>query len=72
MPDMQKLMRLTVFLIVCFLLLPANTYAYLDLGTGSYVLQIVIATFLGFAFMLKSYLKKAFLFISGLFHKKNK
>jgi hypothetical protein len=69
---MQKSIRFTIFLIVCFLLLPVNTYAYLDLGSGSYVLQILIASFLGATFMLKNYLKKAFLFISGLFNKKDK
>ncbi len=35
------------------LLLPRETYAYIDPGTGSYILQIVLAAFLGALFALK-------------------
>lgn len=45
-----------------------QVYAYIDLGSGSYFFQILIATLLGFLFLLKmhwrnilSYFKKIFL-----------
>lgn len=49
-------------LIVCVLffgiLLADNAYAYLDFGTGSYVLQILAASAIGFVFFIKNYLQK--------------
>ncbi len=35
-------------------------HAYLDPGTGSFLLQILVATLLGAAFFLRSYIGKAF------------
>jgi len=32
--------------ILCFIALPIKSYAYLDLGTGSYFIQLAIATLL--------------------------
>jgi hypothetical protein len=49
-----------------------NAYAYLDLGSGSYILQVLVASFLGCTFALKSYWKKVRIFLSGRFSKKTK
>ena len=35
-----------------------NAYAYIDFGTGSYILQIVAASAIGFVFVVKSYLSR--------------
>jgi hypothetical protein len=46
--------------------------AYLDPGSGSFVLQLVIAALLGGLFIIKGYWIKIKTFILGLFHKKEK
>ena len=52
--------------IVCMILFAAvPAYCYIDLGTGSYLLQIAIASLVGALFTLKIYWKKAI----GLFKK---
>ncbi len=46
-----------LFLLV-FLGAASPAYSYIDLGTGSYVLQIVIASVLGSLYMVKLYWRK--------------
>lgn len=41
-----------------FVLTPQTTYAYIDLGSGSYMLQVVIGFLLGSIFTLKVFGKK--------------
>ena len=41
---------------VCLLASPA--WAYIDPGTGSYLIQVIMAVFLGSLFVLKSFWKK--------------
>lgn len=45
----------------------APAHAYIDLGTGSYVLQMLAAFCLGFLFALKLYWRKFLAFVSRLF-----
>lgn len=52
------------------LVIPAFSYAYLDLGTGSYMFQILIAFVLGGLFTVKQYFRQIRDFISGLFFRK--
>jgi len=56
------------------LLLPLlSGHAYLDPGSGSFILQILIAALVGGLFLLKVYWKKISAFFSNLFSKgKNK
>ncbi len=35
-----------------------NAYAYIDFGTGSYVLQLLAASAIGFIFLIKHYLRR--------------
>ena len=56
---------------VLLLLLPGTASAYLDPGSGSYLIQIIIATFVGGAYALKMYWKSFKSFISGLFSSQN-
>ena len=60
-------MKALPFFILVFVFAPLKGYAYLDLGTGSYMLQILIATLIGGAYTLKIYWRKikAFLKKSG-------
>lgn len=57
---------LTVFAV--FTLFPINIFAYLDPGTGSYVIQILIAGVAGAGFLLKTYWGK----IMSIFKKDKK
>jgi hypothetical protein len=41
--------------IVVQLLGPGDAWAYIDLGTGSYVFQVLIASVLGAAFAVRAY-----------------
>jgi hypothetical protein len=55
---------LTAFL-WAMLFLTENAHAYLDPGTGSYFLQILMAAVLGAAFSLKMYWQRIKLMLSG-------
>ena len=49
----------TFFFLSIFLVVSVNNaYAYIDFGTGSYVLQIVAASAIGFVFVIKSYFSR--------------
>jgi hypothetical protein len=48
---------------------PGSAYAYLDPGTGSYVLQILIATVFGAWFSIKLFGKRLKAFLRNLFSK---
>ncbi|MFA6918284.1 MAG: hypothetical protein WC285_05680 [Candidatus Gracilibacteria bacterium] len=63
------LAALVVFYAVLF---APNAYAYLDAGTGSQVIQMVIAGSVGALFALKVYFKKIKLFFVSKFGKKAK
>ena len=53
------------------LVFPHTAYAYIDLGTGSYLLQILAATLLGALFSIKLYWQKIKTFINNLFTKQS-
>lgn len=55
-----------LFLLFAFFSFPATASAYLDPGTGSMVVQVIIATFAGALYMLKIYWRKIF----GMFRRK--
>jgi hypothetical protein len=59
---------LTVCLLLCLTAAPAH--AYIDLGTGSYVLQMLAAFCLGFLFALKLYWKRFTAFVGRCFGRK--
>jgi hypothetical protein len=48
---------------------PSRAHAYLDPGTGSMVLQVIIAGILGAAFTFKTYLRAIFGPVLSLFKK---
>lgn len=67
----QNKMMLIIFGMV-YLMLPQTAYSYLDPGTGSYVLQVLLAAFVGAAFTMKIYWAKIKIFFVDLFAKKSK
>lgn len=48
-----------------------EAYAYIDPGTGSYFLQLLIAGLLGAAFAIKAFWKNIASFLSNLFSNKH-
>jgi len=54
---MHTRMMFTIFGMSIFMF-PRTVYAYLDPGTGSYILQIILAAFVGAAFTIKIYWTK--------------
>jgi len=68
----MKHLRLPVASIVTFtlhflILAVQDTYAYIDPGTGSYLLQLMLAGLLGLAFTIKIYWQKIKMFFLKLF-----
>ena len=55
-----------VVLVVCL----RRADAYLDAGTGSYVIQLLVAGFFGFLFALKVFWKRIRAFLSRLFSRR--
>lgn len=59
-----------VFLIaLLWVFMPSSAYAYLDPGTGSYVVQVIVASVLGAGFFLKSSWKNISYKIGRIFSK---
>lgn len=54
----------------CVLLFPVSAHAYLDAGSGSYILQVILALVLSSGFLLKSFWIKIINSVAGLFTKK--
>ncbi len=61
-----------VVLAVFYLVLTREVYAYLDPGTGSYILQLVIAGILGGLFAVKIFWVKVKSFFVNIFSRDNK
>ncbi len=71
-------MRLVFLLVGIFLVAPKIAHAYLDPGTGSFIFQVIIASFLAAVISFKKAwlwivkpFKKAKVFIDKFFSKKN-
>ena len=54
----RPLTRIIILFAFLFFIIPRRAYAYLDPGTGSYILQIFIATLLGAGFGIKIFYKR--------------
>lgn len=68
-----KYLPISIVLGTLLSLIPASTaYAYIDPGTGSYMLQILLAFFLGALFALKMFWKNVKAFLGNLFSRGNK
>ncbi len=59
---------LIIFCLLYFLLFPHIIYAYIDPGTGSYIIQLVIAGFIGLSIGVKIFWKKIKAFFVNIFH----
>ena len=65
---LKDILYLSFVLNFVLYLFPVNALAYLDPGSGSYVVQILIASLAGIGFFVKTYWKQ----IKGIFSQRNK
>ena len=65
----MNLLKKLVAIVLMLLVLPYNSYAYLDPGTGSYIIQLIMAVFLGGIFALKIFWKQIKIFFVKIFSK---
>ena len=63
--------KIVLFLGLFLFVLPKHAEAYLDPGTGSYVLQIIAAVFFGGVYFITAGWKHIRMFISKLFSGKD-
>ena len=61
-----------LLIIVGITLCADKAYAYLDPGTGSYMLQLFIAVVIGGLFAIKIFWRKILFFLKGLFSRKKR
>ena len=70
----RRISQLTLicsYLLALCLIFPQPAHAYLDPGTGSYILQVLLAALLGIGLVLKIYWTKVTGFFKRLFAGKN-
>jgi hypothetical protein len=58
-----------VFSVFCMFLFPMNAHAYLDPGTGSYVLQLALAALVGTLFAIRLFWNRIKSFFGNLLSK---
>jgi len=68
----MRFLKITGFFIAIFVLGTKNAHAYLDPGSGSYILQILIAGLVGGLFTVKTFWLQIKTFFTNLFSRKQK
>ncbi len=54
-----------IIVVVCYFVYPQRAFAYLDPGTGSLILQMLIAALVAVSFSIKIFWKKIIAFFSS-------
>jgi hypothetical protein len=67
-----KAMDVLFFAVLLCLALPQRALAYLDPGTGSYILQLIVAFFVGILYTSKIVRRKVSGFVRSLFSRKRR
>lgn len=62
----RYLLKASLLSAAVILIFPLQAFAYLDPGTGSYVLQVMVGALLGGAFAVKAFWKNIRSFISDI------
>ncbi len=71
-PRDKRGLKFYLLLMLLLLSIPRQAFAYLDAGTGSYFIQMLIAVVCGGILALKIWWKKCAAFFRGLFTKENR
>ncbi|MFX1593902.1 MAG: hypothetical protein ACFFCL_14520 [Promethearchaeota archaeon] len=61
-----------ILILFIILIWPVVVYAYIDSGTGSYVLQVILAFFLGGVITFRSHYNKIISFLKRIFYFRRK
>lgn len=69
---MDKMFNLIFFLLLAVLAFPKTTHAYLDPGTGSFIIQIILSVVLGGIFAFKIFFARIKQTIKNIFSKNKK
>ncbi len=72
MKSFTSISTILIVLALFYLVFTEEAYAYLDPGTGSYILQLIIAGLLGGLFALKMFWSKVKNFFVNVFSRGNK
>ena len=66
----KKSIRVILLLSIFIFIGARSAHSYIDLGSGSYFFQVLIAALFGILFTLKGYWKKIKIFMTEFFSKK--
>ncbi|KJS12088.1 MAG: hypothetical protein VR67_11500 [Peptococcaceae bacterium BRH_c8a] len=66
---LKKQIKPLIVFVIFLISFPQVAYAYIDPGTGSYIMQTILAAVLGFAFIIKTYWNKIKLVFKNFKHK---
>jgi hypothetical protein len=66
MKSTKKLAQLLCLIVLFHTICPRPTYAYIDPGSGSYFLQILVASTLGLLYSIRLFWAKIDAFLRGL------
>ena len=69
MKSYARFIPILAALAMVYLTCPEDAHAYLDPGTGSFILQLIIATLVGVMFGVKAYWYKTKTFMKDVFSK---
>lgn len=72
MKNFRHLTTVAVLVSLLCIMSPQTAYAYLDPGTGSYILQLILGVLLGAFFAIKIFWKNIKASFSNLFSKRQK
>jgi len=67
----MSMKKKSVLLLIILIGITGNVYGYVDPGTGSYLVQVLIAAAAGAALGIKLFWKKITAFFHHLFHREN-
>lgn len=67
MAKINTILKIFAFLLLFNLIFSQKAFAYLDPGTGSYILQVLIAFFLGGLFAVRLFWNKIKEFLTKIF-----
>lgn len=70
MKSWHHAMRALLLIVLCGLVWVPEAHAYVDPGSGSFILQFIIAALLGAGLTLKMYWRRGRQFLSGLVSKR--
>lgn len=65
--NLNRISRMALLMATPLLLFPREAHAYLDPGSGSLIVQALVAAFFALSLAIKAYWRKIKLFVGGVF-----